>query len=203
MAKTDSKKVLKHLYTPSATAVSTVEVPPMNFLMIDGHGNPNTAQAYAEAVEALYAVAYALKFKVKQRDPALDYVVMPLEGLWWVDDMSKFSVDNKDAWDWTMMIMQPDIVTAELFREAVHDVAKKKKLPELSSIRFESFDEGRAAQILHIGSYADEAPTVAKLHEFIDQHRYILQGKHHEIYVGDPRKVASAKLHTVIRQPID
>lgn len=201
MTKIDLKKDLKHLYKPSAKAVAVVNVPPLNFLMIDGSGNPNTSQEYVEAVEALYAVAYTLKFKIKKGETSIDYTVMPLEGLWWVDDMSQFDVNNKDMWKWTMMIMQPEYVTVQMFAESLPEVEKKKKLAALSRVRFESYDEGLAAQIMHIGSYAEEGPTVAKLHEFVSEGGYRLCGKHHEIYLGDPRKTVPAKLQTVIRQP--
>lgn len=201
MAKVDLKKTLKHIYNPSAKAVSVEDVPSMNFLMIDGSGNPNTSQEYAEAVAALYAVGYALKFKIKKGATGMDYAVMPLEGLWWADDMSQFNASNKEAWKWTMMIMQPEYVTAEMFAEALPEVEKKKKLAALSKVRFEPYHEGLAAQIMHIGSYSEEEPTIAKLHDFISQGGHKLRGKHHEIYLGDPRKIAPAKLQTVIRQP--
>jgi len=201
MTKIDLKKDLKHLYNPPAKVVAAIEAPPMNFLMVDGQGNPNTSQAYAEAVEALYALAYALKFKIKKSKAGVDYAVMPLEGLWWVDDMSQFSVKNKEAWQWTMMIMQPEYVTAALFKETLPEVAKKKNPAALTKIRFERYSEGLSAQIMHIGPYAEEGPTVAKVHDFILQGGHQLRGKHHEIYLGDPRKTAPEKLKTVIRQP--
>ncbi len=201
MAKIDLKKELKHLYSPSAKAVSAVDVPAFKFLMIDGQGNPNTSPEYARAVEALYALAYALKFKIKKGKTGLDYAVMPLEGLWWVDDMSHFSLDNKEAWKWTMLIMQPEPVTAALFMETIGEVEQKKGLPALRKLRFESYREGDAAQIMHIGPYAEELPTVTKIHAFIRQSGYELSGKHHEIYLGDPRKTAPGRLHTVVRQP--
>lgn len=201
MAKIDLKKELQHLYKPSAKAVSVVDVPSMNFLMIDGSGDPNTSQEYAEAVEAVYALSYTLKFKIKKGKTSIDYAVMPLEGLWWADDMSQFNTNNKEAWDWTMMVMQPEFVTAEMFTGALPEVEKKKKLAALSRVRFEPYHEGITAQIMYIGSYSEEAPTVAKLHDFISQGGHKLRGKHHEIYLGDPRKTAPAKLKTVIRQP--
>ncbi len=201
MAKIDLKKELRHLYSPSAKAVSVVDVPPLNFLMLDGRGDPNTSPAYAEAVEALYALAYALKFKIKKSKAGVDYAVMPLEGLWWVDDMRQFSVKDKEAWKWTMMIVQPEYVTPALCVETSGEVEKKKALPALSKIRFESYHEGQAAQILHIGPYSEEEPTIAKIHAFIIQSGYQLSGKHHEIYLKDPRRSAPDKLQTVIRQP--
>ena len=202
MAKIDFKKKLKHLYHPSAKIASIVNVPRMNFLSIDGRGNPNTAPAYASAVEALYTMAYKLKFRVKNDISGVDYAVMPLEGLWWVDDMSQFNVNNKEVWKWTMMIMEPEYVTAQLFAEALDEVTQKKGLLALSNIRFESYHEGQAAQIMHIGPYSEEEPTVARLHTFICLNGYELSGKHHEIYLKDPRKAAPGKLQTVIRQPL-
>jgi len=201
MTKIDLKKHLKHLYKPSAKEVTAVDVPNMNFLMIDGRGNPNASKQYAEAIEALYGLAYALKFKIKKGEMGIDYGVMPLEGLWWADDMSQFNVNNKEVWNWTMMIMQPEYVTAKLVAEAMSEVGKKKKLTALGKTRFESYGEGSAAQIMHVGPYADEGPTIAKLHEFITRLGRQACGKHHEIYLGDPRKTAPAKLQTVIRQP--
>jgi len=201
MPKIDLKQELKHLYNPSAKAVAVVDVPPMNFLLIDGTGNPNTSPEYAAAVEALYSVAYTLKFKVKKSKAQIDYPVMPLEGLWWVEDMTQFSIHNKDAWLWTMMIMQPAFVTADLFNESVSEAGKKKELPALGKIRFELFSEGQAAQIMHLGPYAAEEPTINRLHAYIHEQGYELAGKHHEIYLKDPRKSAPEKLQTVIRQP--
>jgi hypothetical protein len=201
MSKTDLKKELKHLYRPSAKEFIVVDVPPMNFLMIDGHGDPNTAQEYADAVEALYAVAYALKF-VSKREKGKDYVVPPMEGLWWVENMKEFTTQDKSAWDWTMMIMQPEWVTQEMFEEALEQVEEKKNPPALSKLRLEAYAEGLSVQIMHIGPYEAEAPTIASMHAFIDQNGYQPAGKHHEIYLGDPRKVAPEKLKTVLRQPI-
>jgi len=203
MAKVDLKKGLKHLCNPSARAVSVEDVPPINFLMIDGSGDPNTSQEYAGVGEALYSLAYALKFKIKKK-AGLDYAVMPLEGLWWVDEGVQFSTSNKEAWKWTAMIMQPEYVTAELFAETLAEVEKKKKLTALSKVRFEPYHEGLSAQIMHIGPHGEEeVPTVAKLHDFISQNGYKLRGKHHEIYLKDPRKTAPEKLQTVIRQPFE
>jgi len=202
MAKVDFKKELKYLYRPSAKKFAVVDVPPMNFLMVDGHGDPNTAQEYQAAVEALYALAYKLKFMSKN-ELARDYVVPPLEGLWWAEDMNTFITREKGAWDWTMMIMQPEWITAALFEETRQQVAKAKNLPALAKIRLERYHEGLAVQIMHLGSYDDEGPTLAKLHqEFLPQNGYSEAGKHHEIYLSDPRRVAPEKLKTVLRQPV-
>lgn len=202
MTKTDLKKQHKHLYNPPVDEVVVVDVPPISFLMIDGVGDPNTAAEYREAVQALYALAYGLKFAAKKRDPALDYVVMPLEGLWWVDDMRQFSVHDKAGWKWTMMIAQPDHITADLFGEVQAQVARKKPSAAVRDVRFEIFREGTAAQIMHIGPYTAEEPTVAKLHAFIHEHGYALNGKHHEIYLKDPSKTAPERLQTIVRQPM-
>jgi hypothetical protein len=203
MSKIDFKKELKHLYRPSSREFVVVDVAPMNFLMIDGHGDPNTAQEYQDAVEALYAVAYKLKFTSK-KELGKDYVVPPLEGLWWAEDMEAFTAArDKSAWDWTMMIMQPEWITQEMVEEAVKQVEKKKGLPALSKLRLETYYEGLAVQILHIGSYDDEGPTIAKMHhKFMPENGYEPAGKHHEIYLSDPRKVAPEKLKTVLWQPV-
>jgi hypothetical protein len=201
MSKIDFKKELKHLYRPSAKKFEVVDVPPMKFLMIDGHGDPNTAQEHQKAVEALYAVSYKLKF-VSKKELGKDYVVPPLEGLWWAEDMETFTTArDKSAWDWTMMIMQPEWITQEMVEEAIKQV-EKKGLPALSKLCLETYHEGLAVQILHIGSYDDEAPTIARMHAFIDENGYEPAGKHHEIYLSDPRKVAPEKLKTVLRQPV-
>jgi hypothetical protein len=203
MPKADVKKELKHLYAPSAKEASIVDVPEMAFLMIDGQGDPNTSREYQEAIETLYAVAYQLKFMVKKRDPELDYVVPPLEGLWWTEDTADFATGNKDAWQWTAMIYQPDHVTRELFEEAVGQVREKKDPAALPLLRFEPYHEGLSVQIMYIGPYADEGPTIEKLHAFAEEKGYRLRGKHHEVYLGDPRRTAPEKLKTVIRQPVE
>lgn len=206
MKKIDLKKELKHLYNPSTKEISIVDVPKMNFLMIDGKGDPNTSQEYKEAIEALYAVSYSLKFMIKKGETAIDYVVMPLEGLWWTDDMAQFSTENKGIWKWTAMIMQPEYVTKDLVTKAFEQVEKKKNPPALSKMRFESFHEGLSAQIMHIGPYSAEGPTIKKLHSFIKEKGYEFDGlvqKHHEIYLSDPRRTAPEKMKTIIRQPME
>lgn len=201
MTKIDLKKELKHLYNPSAKKVAIVDVPKMNFLMINGAGDPNTAKEYKDAVEALFAVSYALKFMTKKRK-GIDYGVMPLEGLWWTDDMARFSIEDKDIWKWTSMIMQPEYVTEDLVSKALEQVEKKKNPPALSKIRFEGFHEGMSAQIMYIGSYSAEGPSIKKLHNFIKETGHELRGKHHEIYLSDPRRSAPERMKTVIRQPM-
>ncbi|GAM10267.1 hypothetical protein OR1_02555 [Geobacter sp. OR-1] len=202
MEKIDFKKQLKHLYDPSARKVEIVEVPPMNFLMVDGEDDPNTAKAFSNAVEALYPVAYTLKFMVKKGATGVDYGVMPLEALWWADDMSAFATGNKDAWKWTLMIMQPEFVTAEMVEEAITEVARKKKPVSLPLVRFESFSEGKAAQILHIGPFSEEGPNIEKVHAVIETNGSHRVGKHHEIYLSDLRRTAPEKWKTIVRQPM-
>jgi hypothetical protein len=203
MTSVDFKRELRHLYGPSRKEFTVVDVPPMNFLMVDGHGDPNVAQAYTEAIEALYGTAYAIRF-ISKKELGIKYVVPPLEGLWWAEDMDAFtSQRDKSAWDWTMMIMQPEWITVELVDRAVEVTARKKALPGLERLRFETYHEGLSVQILHVGSYDDEAPTLARMHgEFMPQHGYRPNGKHHEIYLSDPRRVAPEKLRTVLRQPV-
>ncbi len=202
MKKIDYKKELKHLYKPSPKTVEIVDVPDMNFLMIDGQGDPNISQEYSDAIETLYAVAYALKFTIKKGELEIDYGVMPLEGLWWVDDMSQFSIDDKADWKWTAMIMQPKYVTKELFWDACKQVEKKKNPVALSKIRFKLFSEGQAAQTMHLGPFSEEGPTVERVHAFILENKCGPVGKHHEIYLSDIRKAAPEKWKTIIRQPI-
>ncbi|RMD59216.1 hypothetical protein D6833_11770 [Candidatus Parcubacteria bacterium] len=201
MSKVDLKKDLKHLYNPSAKQVSLVDVPRMKFLMIDGAGDPNVSVEYQQAVEALFTLSYTLKFRVK-KSTGVDYAVMPLEGLWWTDDPSQFTMANKAIWKWTAMIMQPKHVTAEIVAEALEEVKKKKSPSSLEKVRFETYHEGLSAQIMHIGPYIAEGPTIARLHNFIWENGYEPSGKHHEIYLSDPRRTAPEKLKTVLRQPI-
>ncbi len=202
MKKIDLKKELKHLYQPSAKAVVQVEVPTMHYLMIDGEGDPNTSAAYQAAVEALFALSYSIKFMIKKGPQAIDYGVMPLEGLWWADDMSKFSVDDKSSWKWTMMIMQPDFVTRQVVDTAMEEVRRKKGLAALDQVRFEPLTEGLCAQTLHVGPFSEEGPTVRRVHEFIAGCGRKPAGKHHEIYLSDIRKTDPSRWKTVIRQPM-
>jgi len=202
MKKRDYKKELKYLYNASAKKVEIVEVPYMNFIMIDGEGDPNTSPAFQNAVEALFAISYTLKFMIKKGTEEVDYGVMPLEGVWWAEDMSEFSLENKDNWKWTLMIMQPEYVTEKLFDESIKQVKKKKNLAALPKVRFESFSEGKAAQIMHIGPFSEEESTIEKVHNFIKENGFKLTGKHHEIYLSDIRKAAPENWKTIIRQPI-
>ena len=200
--KLDYKRELKELYGPRAGAPAIVDVPPLAFLMVDGMGDPNTSREYKEAVEALFAVSYRMKFAVKRGAEGIDYGVMPLEGLWWVDDMSTFSVDDKSGWSWTAMIMQPDVVTEELVQRSIVEASKKKPLPAASRLRFDRFGEGLSAQVLYTGAYSAEGATIERLHGFIAEAGYRPSGKHHEIYLSDPSRAEPAKLRTIIRQPV-
>jgi hypothetical protein len=202
MSKVDFKKEFKELYNPPKDFV-LVDVPEMKFLMVDGHGDPNIAQEYNDAVEALYAVAYKQKF-ISKKKLGQDYVVPPLEGLWWADDMDTFTVArDKSQWDWTMMILTPGWISPEMFEDALQQVRKGKNPAMLENVRLESYHEGLSVQIMHIGSYDDEGPTLDRMHnEFIPENGYVMVGKHHEIYLSDPRRVAPEKLKTVLRQPV-
>ena len=200
MPSIDLKKVYRDHYTAKRTP-SIVDVPRRPFLMIDGAGDPNTAAEYRDAIEALYPLAYGLRAAIKT-ETGDAYTVMPLEGLWWTEDMRDFDTADKSNWLWTAMILLPDAVTDTMIDEVLPTVTEKKKLTSGSKARVETFTEGTAAQVLYIGAYADEAPTIAALHDFIDDHGYALAGRHHEIYLSDPRKTDASKLKTIIRQPI-
>lgn len=203
MDKTDFKKSLDS-YKAKHHQFRIVDIPNSQYLMIDGHGDPNTSKEFQDAIYALYPIAYKLKFASKQQ-LGKDYVVMPLEGLWWAEDMSTFtSARDKSQWDFTLMIMQPDWITPEMFDAAVKKVSEKDPPANLSKVRFETLDEGKCVQTLHIGSFDDEAAVLKQMHEeFIPQHNLKLAKKHHEIYLSDFRKVAPEKLRTILRQPVE
>ena len=202
MTKTDFKKEWKYLYQPSKTEFQVVEVPDMAFYKVDGHGTPGVVPEYTAAIEALYAMSYKTKFLSKKLEK--DYVVPPLEGLWWADDMATFTTArDKSQWHWTMMIMTPDWITEEMVAESRTEVSKKKDLPSLAKLRWEVYQEGLCVQILHLGSYDDEGPVLARMHgEWMLEHGYTFNGLHHEIYLSDPRRVEPEKLKTILRQPI-
>ena len=202
MTKTDFKKTLDS-YQAKAGQFRIVEVPPMQYLMIDGHGDPNSSQEFADALQTLYPVAYKLKFASKQ-DLGRDYVVMPLEGLWWSKDMETFTVArDKSRWDWTVMLMVPEWTTSEMFDAAVAKVAAKNPPASLERVRLETLEEGRCVQTLHLGSFDDEAEILDRMHhEFIPGSGHRMTGKHHEIYFSDFRKVEPGKLRTILRQPV-
>lgn len=201
MEKIDFRKVFTDLYKAPTEGYVTVDVPALQFVKVDGKGDPNTAPAYKQAIEWLYAVSYAMKFAAKAAR-GKDYVVPPLEGLWWADDPADFVARRKDRWHWTMMIMAPDFVDRPLFDAAV-DKARKKLGSPPDSLRLEALHEGRSLQILHIGSYDDEGPTLKRLHdEEMPRQGLAFAGPHHEIYLNDARKTAPAKLKTILRQPV-
>jgi hypothetical protein len=202
----DLKKELKHLYAPRANRVEIVDVPAFQFLMIDGRLEPGVgpgeSPAFEEAVGALYGAAYTLKFMSKLRERnAIDYPVMALEGLWWGDEGS-FDLTRGEPWSWTLMILQPDHVTQAMVRAAVEKAGEKRPNPSLSRLRLERFREGPCVQALHVGPYADEPRTVALMEAHAAEQGYQLHGKHHEIYMSDPRRAKPEKLKTVLRHPV-
>ena len=202
MEKIDFKKKFKDLYAASAKKPTIIEVPQMNFLMVDGQGDPNTAQSFQQAIQTLYGMSFTAKFILKEDTSTPDYVVPPLEGLWYTRDIIEFDLNKKDKWKWTLMIMQPEWFTQDVYQQTREALKKKKNPPALSKLRFETFHEGKSAQITHIGSYDAEPPTIGKLHAFIKELGYELHGKHHEIYLSDPRRCQPENLKTIIRQPI-
>ena len=202
MSKIDFKTEYKSMYSAPSRDFVLIEVPSLRYLMFDGRGDPNVAPEYRHAIEALYSLSYTLKFMSKRAFDR-DYVVGPLEGLWWSDDMASFASGQKDKWSWTMMILQPDWITAEHLQAAKAEVLMKKGLPGVETTRLEVLDEGLCAQILHIGPYDAEGPVLARLHtEWLPTNGLRETGHHHEIYLSDPRKVAPEKLKTILRQPV-
>lgn len=201
MTNFDLKKERKDLYNPKTTP-HVVDVPPMQFLMMDGQGDPNTVPIYQTALKTLYGLAYGIRAMSKAA--GIVYPVMPLEGLWWFEDDAPIDGDelHKDKFIWTLMIRQPDHVTADMVAEAKVAVAKKKPDLPLDAVRLESYHEGKVAQIMHLGPYSEEKPTIARLDAFMAENGYAFRPKHHEIYLNDPRKVAPEKIKTVIRHPI-
>jgi len=202
MDKLDLKKTLKPLYTASARPV-LLDVPELSYLMIDGAGDPNGSQAFEEAMGALYGTAYTLKFTLKKgAENPLDFAVMPPEGLWWSEGMGAFRMGERADWLWTLMIALPDCITPDDFAAAVAAVRARKNPPGLGRLRLERLHEGLCAQIMHLGPYADEGPTIERLHAFIAEQGHTLRGKHHEIYFSDPRRCAPEKMKTILRQPV-
>lgn len=201
MEKLDLRKKYKTLYSPSSKEFTVIEIPPLQYLMIDGRGDPNTSQAYMDALQTLYSLSYTLKFHLK-KTAGLDYTVMGLEGLWWVPNMADFSAERKDDWLWTAMILQPDFINEELVDEAKRQAVLKGKAPLADQTRLQTLEEGLSVQILYFGPYADEAPTIARMHQYIRENRMEPSGKHHEIYLSDVRRVAPEKNKTVLRQPV-
>jgi hypothetical protein len=199
--KLDFRKMMKALWQPPVGRFTIVDVPKMQFAMVDGKGDPNVSEDYKAAVQWLYGVSYALKF-ASRRELGRDYTVAPLEGLWWADDMADFVRGDKSRWQWTMMIMQPDWIARPMFDAAVARAREKLGAPP-PGLRLEDYDEGLSVQVMHVGPYSAEGPTLARLHgEFLPANGLKETGRHHEIYIGDPRRTAPEKLKTVLRQPV-
>ena len=210
MDKIDFKKTDKALYSGPPGAFQVIEVPDLPFLMIDGTGDPNNAPDYAAKVAALFTLSYALKF-LSKKEHQRDYTVGPLEGLWWAVDMADFTAGRRDRWKWTLMIRQPDWLTpddiatarAEAIRKQAREKDPRATEADLAAIRAERYSEGLSVQFLHLGPYADEAPTIARMHDvFMPEHGLAPSLHHHEIYLSDPRRVAPEKLKTIVRQPV-
>ena len=203
MEKLDLKKQYKDLYSPSPKGPVQVQVPQLSFLAVEGQGDPSQPGAFTDAISALYPVAFTLKFMVKNGPLQIDYPVMPLQALWWADDWAAFREGRRVEWKWRAMIMTPDLVTQEMLSEAKAAVAEKKgHLPELDNVQLIRWEEGLAAQLLHIGPYGEETENIQRLHEFIVESGFELAGAHHEIYLSDPNRTAPEKLKTIIRQPM-
>ncbi len=202
MKRVDFKREMKKIYFPAPRKPDLVTVPAMNFLMIDGEGDPNKTDTYQAALDTLNIISYALKFAIKYSPQRIDYIMLPLETLWWADDMTAFELERRDEWKWTAMIRQPELIHGEMVTEIMDDVREKKNPPALDLVRFESFDEGQCVQIMHIGPYSTERPTVKKMQRFATEYNYDLRGKHHEIYLSDVRRTSPENLKTVIRQPV-
>jgi len=201
--KIDYKKKLKSLYSPPKDKPVIINVPALNYLMIDGMGVPGECKEYQDALESLFAVSFKTKFTLKN-EAGFDYAVMPLEGLWWADNMDNFVNGNKEKWKWTMMIMQPEKVTKNIINKAIEEIKKKKPGLPLDKLRLENYKEGTSAQIMHIGPYSEEHENIMKIHDLIKKNGGKFDGKkqkHHEIYLSDPRKCTPEKLKTILRQP--
>lgn len=202
MEKVDLKKAISNYFIAKAEQFSLVDLPKFNYMMVDGTGNPNVEASYETALQLLYGVSYTLKF-MNKNDSGRDYVVPPLEGLWWSDDMNSFETREKSKWKWTMMIMIPDWISPGLIPNAIHRFSERKPEIDHSKLRIDSLQEGLSVQVLHIGPYDAEGPLLKKLHrEFMPNNNLAFNGLHHEIYLGDPRKTAPERLKTILRQPV-
>lgn len=202
VTKIDLKKELKHLYKPATKKVELVEVPEMNFLMVNGKGAPEGSQEFQEAIEVLYGVSYTLKFMLKGQKKGPDYTIMPLEGLWWMAGGGDFDIKRESDWKWTLMIVQPGHITEDDVKEAAAQLKEKKDPQGLKKLRFRGFEEGLSVQIMYIGPYSEEKDTIEKMESYASENGYRFRGKHHEIYLGDPRRTAPEKLKTVLRHPV-
>jgi len=200
--KLDFKKEQPGLYNPSSKTIALVDVPEMKFFMIDGKGDPNTAQEFKDAIETLFPISYGLKMPFKKQHPDMDYVVPPLEGLWYMENMAEFSMASKDQWLWTLMMRVPDFVPDDEAISVIEQVKAKKQPPSIDKTRFEHYNEGKCVQIMHVGPFDAEPPTIQKMHAWAKDNGLELAGKHHEIYLSDLRRVAPEKMRTVLRQPV-
>ena len=197
----DIKKAHPRLYSPKAGDVVTVDVPPLRFFRVDGHGDPNTTRSYVDAVTTLYTASYAAR-AIAKTELGRVHTVAPLEGLWSADDPEVFTARKKSEWDWTMMIAQPDWISEEIANEAAR-AATRKGAPAVDLLRFDEYTEGMSVQVLYVGSYDDEGPALAHLHHtYMPENDLTWNGRHHEIYLSDPRKTAPEKLRTILRQPV-
>ena len=207
MEKLDLRKQFKDLYQPSAKKVEVVNVPALQFAIIDGEiepdASPGTSLAFHQAMEALYGISYTLKFNSKLRkENPIDYGVMAFEALWWTET-GEYDLTQPGGWKWTAMMLQPDHITAEMFQDALAQLRKKRPNPALDLMRFESFTEGLCIQMMHIGPYKTEPTTIAKMDAFAAEHGYRMRGRHHEIYLGNPMRAAEDKLKTILRHPVE
>jgi len=197
-AKLELRKTMKKFYNPPAGEAVLVELPPLKYIMVDGDGEPG-GESFQQAMSALYNIAYTMKFRSK-RLLKKDYDMMAPEGLWWMK--GKIDMNKRDKWLWTLMILVPDFITTKMFSDAVDEVRRKKNPPGLDRARLETLNEGKCVQMMHIGPYAAEPESIAKMDAYAKEHGYKMVGKHHEIYLGDPRRAAPSKLKTVLRHPV-
>jgi len=206
MPKADLRSDHPGLYAPPKGtpkgAAWLVDVPPLNYIMLDGAGHPETSEQFQHAMGVLYGMSYTIKMSMKKDDPAVDWVVAPLEGLWWWPGAETFGLSGEGELQWTVMIRQPDFVTPEVFERYRAVLKARKDPPGLDEARLETLNEGLCAQVLHLGPYSEEAPTIERLHQFIAGEGYVHAGKHHEIYLSDPRRCAPETIRTILRQPV-
>lgn len=201
-AKIDLKKELKHLYNPSAKKISVVDVPRMNFLMLNGKGHPEGVQDFQDAIQAIYSVAYTMKFMLKEKASTPDFAVMPLESLWWASGGVPYDKAETSAWRWTVMVAQPEFIEEEHLAAVKRNLKQKEGPAVTAKVRLRSFDEGLSVQIMHIGPYNQIGGAAKRLEEYAREHKYRLRGRHHEIYLSDPRRVAPERIKTIVRRPV-
>jgi hypothetical protein len=206
MEKLDLKKKYRNLYKPSTKEVDIVDVPLFQFVMINGGieegKTPGNSPSFQQALEALYGISYTLKFASKQnKENPVDYTVMALEALWWVDE-GTFDIRHPGNWKWQAMIMQPDHISQKMYQNGLEALRKKKDNPAIEKMSLETFHEGLSMQMMHIGPYSEEPITLSKMDAFVNENRYVYHGRHHEIYLGDPRKAKPENLKTILRHPV-